>query len=221
MLSRRAKNLFYKVAGPLMKVNGLVYRNFRAPRNGVVKVQLGPGQKNYLNGWINIDANKFTGKCDVWADLRNSLPFHKDSVDVFYSHHVIEHLPNIYFHLSEIYRCLKPGGVYRVGGPNGDSAISKFVEKDLNWFGVFPEKRKSIGGRMENFIFCKGEHLTILTFSMLEEFMSDIGFVKVKQCLVAKETDHPQFFSVCLPKEYESNFEVPHTLTIEARKPMR
>ena len=59
----------------------------------------------------------------MWADLNNKLPFHDNSVDAFYSHHMIEHLPDIQFHLREVYRCLKPEGVYRVGGPNGDSAI--------------------------------------------------------------------------------------------------
>src|SRR5947207_11946455 len=94
MLSRTSKALFYAVAGPLMKVNGAVYRNLRAPRSGPVKVHLGPGQGNYLQGWINVDANMFSAKCDVWADLRNKLPFKDGSVDVIYSHHVVEHLPD-------------------------------------------------------------------------------------------------------------------------------
>lgn len=161
----------------------------------------------------------FTAKCDVWADLRNQLPFRTGTVDAFYSHHMIEHLPNIYFHLSEGFRCLKPGGVYRVGGPNGDSAIIKYIENDLIWFSDFPDKRKSIGGKFENFIFCRGEHLTILTFSMLEEFMSKIGYVDIASCKVAKETNHPELFNNCLLQEYEFDFEVPHTLIIEAKKP--
>ena len=218
MLSRKAKATFYKVAGPLMKINGRLYRHFRAPRQGVLKVQLGPGQKNYLEGWINVDANMFTGKCDIWADLRNPLPFHTETIDAIYSHHVIEHLPDIHFHLKEVFRCLKPGGVYRVGGPNGDSAISKFMENDLEWFSNFPDVRKSIGGRFENFIFCRGEHLTILTFSFLQEFMNSIGYTDINKCLVSKETGYPGLFDDCLLKENESDFEAPHTLIVEAKK---
>ena len=219
MLSRKAKATFYKVAGPLMKINGGLYRHFRAPRKGVLKVHLGPGQKNYLKGWINVDANMFTGKCDVWADLRNPLPFHTETLDAIYSHHVIEHLPDIHFHLKEVFRCLKPGGVYRIGGPNGDSAISKFVENDLEWFSNFPDVRESIGGKFENFIFCRGEHLTILTFSFLQEFMKSIGYTDINKCLVSKETGYPGLFDDCLLKENESDFEVPHTLIVEAKKP--
>jgi predicted SAM-dependent methyltransferase len=219
MLSRKAKDIFYTFAGPFMKVNGYIYRNFRAQTEGQLVVHLGPGQKNYINGWVNVDANMFTGKCDVWADLRNPLPFRDGTVDAFYSHHVIEHLPKMYFHLNEVFRCLKSGGVYRVGGPNGDSAIAKFMENDSSWFGDFPDKRKSIGGRFENFIFCRGEHLTVLTFTMLEEFMSDIGYKDICLCKPVKETNYPKLFSDCLLKEYESDFETPHTLIVEAKKP--
>src|SRR5688572_13947064 len=120
MLKRAHKQLFYDMCGPLMRFNGWTYRRIRAPRAGVVKVQLGPGQGKYLDGWVNVDANMFTGKCDVWTDLRFALPFRDNTVDIFYSHHVIEHLPDIPGHFREMYRCLKPGGVFRVGGPNGE-----------------------------------------------------------------------------------------------------
>jgi predicted SAM-dependent methyltransferase len=219
MLSRRAKALFYFGAKPLMRANGVLYRLLRAPRRGTVRVQLGPGQKNYLPGWINVDANIFTAKCDVWADLRDPLPFHDETVDAFYSHHVIEHLSNLRSHLREVYRCLKSGGVYRVGGPNGDAAIKKFVEGDEQWFDNFPDQRASIGGKFENFIFCRQEHLTILTFSYLEELMTNAGFIEIRSCLPIRETSRPELFDECLHKEHESDFVTPHTLIVEARKP--
>lgn len=218
MLSRRAKDAFYKISGPAMKVNGFLYRQFRAPRSGPLKVQLGPGQNNYLPGWINVDANAFTGKCDVWADLRNPLPFRDSTVVAMYSHHVVEHLPNLAFHFQDVIRCLQPGGVYRVGGPNGDSAIQKFVEKDMEWFGDFPDRRISIGGRFENFIFCRQEHLTILTHSYVEELMNAAGFINIRRCLPGKETSYSDYFGVCLQKEPESDFDCPHTLLVEGEK---
>lgn len=219
MLSRNVKLAYYVFAGFLMKLNGSIYQKFRAPKSGSIKVHLGPGQKNYIQGWINIDANMFTAKCDLWADLRNELPFHSSTIDAFYSHHMIEHLPNLQFHFSEIYRCLKNGGVYRVAGPNGDSAISKFIQNDCDWFGDFPDKRKSIGGRFENFIFCRQEHLTILTFSYIEELMQNAGFVKIKKALPIKETYFPAIFDEnILSKEWEKDFDFPHTLIIEGQK---
>jgi predicted SAM-dependent methyltransferase len=219
MLSRRAKAAFYALAGPLMSVNGLTYRHFRAPRTGTARAHLGPGQASYLGGWINVDANIFTARCDVWADLRNPLPFHTASLDAVYSHHVVEHLPSLEEHLREVFRCLKPGGLYRIGGPNGDNAIRKFLANDLGWFSDFPDERSSIGGRFENFVFCRREHVTILTFSFLEELMTQIGFVDIRQCLPIRETRAPQLFAECLAREWEADFEMPHTLLVEAEKP--
>jgi len=219
MISRKAKALFYQLAGPLMFVNSKVYKSIRAPRKGTIKVHLGPGQQNYLQGWINVDANMFTGKCDVWADLRNPLPFKDATIDFFYSHHVIEHLPDLQQHFKEMYRCLKPGGKFRVGGPNGDTAIQKFVEKDSAWFSDFPDKRESLGGRFENYIFCRGEHLTILTFSFLEELAHNAGFKNIRLCKPITETFSPEFIdNQVLSKEWESTPEYPHTLLIEAEK---
>src|SRR5687767_3898270 len=130
MLSRTAKAAFYAAAGPLMLANGSIYRALFAPRAGAAKVHLGPGQKGYLRGWINVDANMFTAKCDVWADLRNKLPFRSNSLDAIYSHHMIEHLPQLRFHFQEMFRCLKPGGVFRVGGPNAESGMRKYLAGD-------------------------------------------------------------------------------------------
>ena len=247
MLSRRAKAAFYSMAGPLMWLNGRVYRGLRAPRatgtqgtdrsggaTGLMgaageggdadaaegaRVHLGPGQSNYLNGWINVDANIFSGKADAWIDLRHPLPFRSDSIRAFYSHHVIEHLPDLRGHLEEVYRCLRPGGVYRMGGPNGDSAIAKYAQGDAQWFPDFPDSRQSLGGRLENFIFCRQEHLTILTYSFLEEMLLDIGFVGLSRQIPTRETTRPDLFNDCLEREWETDFDFPHTLLIEASKP--
>ena len=222
MLARRTKRLYYQLAGPFMWANGVIYRSIRSPRpgGGTVKVQLGPGQKNYIPGWINVDANIFTGKCDVWADLRNRLPFRRESVDVFYSHHVVEHLPDLAHHFSDLYRCLKPGGVFRIGGPNGDAAIRKFVEGDSEWFIEHPDRRASLGGRFENFIFCRQEHLTILTESWLRELATATGFTDLGFCRPQTETRFPELIDgSVLALEPVMDADCPHTLVIEGRKP--
>jgi predicted SAM-dependent methyltransferase len=218
MLSRGAKAAYYIAASPLMRASGSLYRLLRAPRSGVQRAHLGPGQQNYMPGWINVDANAFTARCDVWADLRHPLPFRDASLDAIYSHHVIEHLPDMVSHFAEAYRCLKPGGVYRVAGPNGDSAIQKFLAGDSGWFGDWPDKHRSIGGRMNNFILCRNEHLAILTESFVRELLEDTGFSSVETCEVVKTTTRPDLFADCLALEQESDFEAPHTLVLEAKK---
>lgn len=204
-----------------MRLNGTVHRLLRTPRDDANRAHLGPGQKAYLPGWINVDANILTAKCDVWADLRDPLPFRDDTIAACYSHHVIEHLPALEAHFAEVMRCLAPGGVYRVGGPNGDTAIAKFAAGDAGWFGDWPDKRRSMGGRLENFIFCRGEHVTILTFSYLSELLEDAGFVNIIRRLPVKDSGFPELFSDAMATESETDFDAPHTLLIEAQKPRR
>lgn len=219
MLSREAKATFYLVASPLMKINAWFYRHFRAPRSGRVRVHVGPGRGNYLPGWFNVDANMFTGKCDVWANLADGLPFRDESADAIYSHHVIEHLPDLDFHFAEMFRVLKPGGVFRVGGPNGDMAMRKYAEGDTDWFSDFPVKRASVGGRFENFVYCRREHLTILTPSFLIELATVAGFVDLSIVQPKSETRYPiAFDTAVLSLEWESTPQAPHTLLIEGRK---
>jgi len=81
-------------------------------------------------------------------------------------------------------------------------------------------ERSSIGGRFENFIFCKGEHLTILTESFLTELSKDAGFDEV-QIYAPGKTGFPEVITEDVlslePNDYPSQ---PKTLMIEARKPL-
>lgn len=221
MISHELKSLFYVAMRLPMKLNAAFYKSFRAPRVGEVKVHLGPGQKNYIDGWINLDVNFISARVDVWADLANPLPFRDATVDAFYSHHVIEHLPDpvIVSLFNEMYRCLKLGGMIRVGGPDGDTAIRKFLENDKAWFGDWPDKRASIGGRFANFIFCRGEHVTMLSRSYLTELATGAKFERLVFCASGDETNHPAFIDErVLSKEEEPTPSAPHTVILEAIK---
>lgn len=223
MLSRELKAAYYALLQYPMRANAFRHRllpSSASPR----KVHLGPGQGNYLNGWVNVDANFVSAKIDIWADISTKLPFRSGTVDAFYSHHVIEHLADatLPFHFSELYRCLKPGGVIRIAGPDAGMAIQKFQENDAQWFDDFPDKRRSVGGRFTNFILCRGEHLTILLPSYLEELAQDAGFEDIGFRKPTLESHYPEIFDAqVLGKEWESNMEFPHTLVMEARKPVR
>ena len=221
MVPRWVKSAYYASLSPLMRLNAARHRTI--PRLSPVtknRVHLGPGQEKYLDGWINVDANLITSKPDIWADLRFKLPFPDNSIDAIYSHHVIEHLPDLDFHFHEMYRCLVPGGSIRVGGPHGDNAIQAMLEGRDDWFGSWPVDRSSIGGRFENFIFCKGEHLTILTKSFLCELAEDSGFEDI-EVVMPRETNYPANVDEnVLSLEEENTDMLVRTVLIEAIKPL-
>ncbi len=62
------KRTFYSLFRYPMRTNAWVYKKFRSPKEGL-KVHLGPGQGNYINGWLNVDANFISAKIDLWANL--------------------------------------------------------------------------------------------------------------------------------------------------------
>ena len=134
MFTRFQKALFYNIVTPLIIINSFRHKYINSfKKNSVLKLHLGPGKRNYIDGWINIDANMFTGKCDLWLDLRYKLPFKNSSVDYCYSHHMVAISCSVFF--VDIFRILKPGGIYRFGGPNGDVAIKKFLSNNYShWF---------------------------------------------------------------------------------------
>lgn len=224
MLSRRAKTTYFALTGWAMRLNGWFYRTCRAPRGGENKVQLGSGRDRYLTGWINVDANCITVKCDVWADLRNRLPFRSGTIAVFYSHHVIEHLSSrlLSFHFHEMFRCLRPGGVIRIGVPNAHIALTKYLQGNLEWFGVWPDEWASLGGRLANFLLCANEHLSILTPSFAQELCARAGFADFCVCSPRMQTNYPQLVGAeVLAGECERTPDWPHTLIFEARKPSK
>jgi SAM-dependent methyltransferase len=219
MVSRKVKALYYALLSPLMRINAARHRLMPTTLKKSQRAHLGPGQRNYLVGWTNVDANLVSSKPDIWADMRFKLPFPEASLDAIYSHHMIEHLPNLDFHFKDMFRCLRPGGIIRVGGPHGDNAMIAMQSGRAQWFGDWPVSRASMGGRFENFIFCKGEHLTILTASFLEELCRDVGFTDIT-IVSPKATGYPDIFDQHIfDIEPVTDADLPHTILVEARKP--
>lgn len=223
MISNALKRAYYLTLRYPMRLNGRIYKAVRCPTNGL-KVHLGPGQRNYIEGWLNVDANIVTARIDLWADFSSRLPFKDGSVDAFYSHHVFEHLPDSSQLplFAEMFRCLRPGGGIRIAAPHLGNACRKYVEGDSSWFTDFPDKRASLGGRFTNFIFCRGEHLTALDETYLAELASEVGFTGIEFCRPGQETflADAGVDERVLSREFERTPECPHTVILEARRPV-
>jgi len=79
-----------------------------------VRLNIGAGH-TFIPGFKNID---ISNKADITLDIgKDKLPFEDNSVDMIFSYHTLEHIPDYLFALSEIYRVLKHGGRFLVGLP--------------------------------------------------------------------------------------------------------
>ncbi len=218
MIKSWQRRTFYRVAGPLMWVNGRRYRYFRAPKKGL-RVHLGSGRKCYMKGWLNVDANIVTAKIDLWANLVNRLPFRPNSVEALYCFSVLQHLP--YFRveplLKEIYRCLETGGYVRIAVPHVENAVKAYVENRTDWFGVWPLAYESMGGKFENYLLVAGEVRRLFDYSLLCELCGRAGFTDIVECAPLKTTN-PDVFGQAIAMEYESYPSLPHNLVVEIRK---
>lgn len=72
---------------------------------GKQAVEVGGGI-NPREGWISCDKEN----AKIQADLRGRWPFEDGSVGAFRAVDLLEHLPDKQHTISEIYRCLRPGG---------------------------------------------------------------------------------------------------------------
>lgn len=103
--------------------------------------------------WHNLDmpnayyADSQKDKVHIKYDLRSlqPLPFNNDTIKVAYTSHVIEHINNneVAYLFTEVYRCLQPGGYFRITCPDMDLEYEAFNRgDDLFWiwpnaYGVF------------------------------------------------------------------------------------
>lgn len=93
--------------------------------------------------WHNVDMpNEFykehqSGNIHIVHDLcgNTPLPFGTDTLSIVYTSHVIEHLPqdSVCHLFSEVHRCLKPGGLFRVTCPDMSIQYRAYQMQDA-WF---------------------------------------------------------------------------------------
>ncbi len=135
-----------------------------------LRLNLGAGQ-THIPGFINIDISK---KADISLDLgKDSLPFPDGSIDLIFTYHTLEHIPDYLFCLSEIYRLLRHGGRLLVGVPYvtlteynlvNPYHLHNFNEHSFDFFD--PDKLKGSASENNPVVFRKVFH----HFNYLPEF---------------------------------------------------
>jgi ubiquinone/menaquinone biosynthesis C-methylase UbiE len=140
-----------------------------------------------------------------YGDIARGLPVTDETCEAVYCSHVLEHLSlkDLRDALSETYRILKPGGVFRgvlpdlstlihqyISDPTAEAAIS-FMNSSL--LGVAVRKR-GIRGALEN-AFGNNRHLWMWDFKGLAKELSDAGFHDIRRAQFG-DNPAPHFVAV-------------------------
>lgn len=176
MLRQEFKDIYYLFARWLAFPN-YIFAKARYRRAVGIRIHLGCGE-TYISKMINIDGN-FWRKKELWLDLRNGLPFQKESVLLVCCSHTIEHLyPNEAISvLSEIRRVLQPGGVARMAVPSIEFALKIIAGKsESKW----PLNFETPNAQAINYLFCDGQHKYGYSSEVLSSFASKAGFKDIR-----------------------------------------
>ena len=80
-----------------------------------------------------VDKTKEDNKSDIVFNLNtmNDLPIEDNTFDIVYSSHTLEHIREEYLEniMQNIYRILKPGGLFRIIVPDFLKSINEFKKK--------------------------------------------------------------------------------------------
>jgi len=151
--------------------------------NPIRKLHLGCGER-LLQGWLNADI--YNG--DIYLDITKKLPFKSNSIDLVYSHHVIEHITLAQFKdlIAELYRVMKPGAwahivtpdlkkiVHVYSRPEEHEDLIEYYCKDDSLIG--PAHYVNVAMRQEQ------EHLYIYDFTLLQTLFQNVGFREMVSC---------------------------------------
>jgi ubiquinone/menaquinone biosynthesis C-methylase UbiE len=86
------------------------------------KMELGCG-KTKSEGFIGVDRFTFPG-VNVIADMNHQFPFMSDSIDLIYTSHSLEHVSDLPFTMSEIYRVCKHGAQVCIVAPYYNQSLN-------------------------------------------------------------------------------------------------
>ena len=190
----------------------------------MLKVNLGCGL-SVVENWVNIDGSptvklqKLSGigyffravveprfpSSVVYGDVTGSLPLATGSVDILYSSHMLEHLSLDDFRvaLCEIYRVLKPGGVFRSVLPDLEASIATYLanaDTDANTQflreTILGTERRPKGffGNLRSML-GNSNHLWMWDYKGIARELSSAGFMQVARA-VYHDSTVPDFYEV-------------------------
>jgi len=161
-------------------------------------------------GWVNYDASPtlrlqkipFLGRWIThgrvhfpkevkYGDIVKGLPVKKDSCDMVYCSHVLEHLSlnDLRTALKNTYQILNDGGVFRLVLPDFEFCIREYVDDKsdgslLKFFrdtdlGLTHRSRGVLAAMLSNF--ANSRHFWMWDYKGLARELNDVGFKKVRR----------------------------------------
>jgi len=115
-------------------------------KNLFVNTNNDPTKKEYLNvgagplwrnpNCISLDYDKELSEVSFDLESKTPLPFEDNRFKGVYTSHNLEHLKNdsVYHVISEIFRCLKPGGVLRITVPDIIGYFEEYKSKNVLYY---------------------------------------------------------------------------------------
>ena len=161
-----------------------------------INLEIGAGPKAGQSDWLTLDMNNFV---DIYWDLRRGIPFPDNSLSSVYSSHFLEHLSfkEIETILKEVFRVLKPNGIFSVCVPNGELFIYSYIN-DIKLdpkvhFTHAPAFNHTTKIDYINYIaFMDGNHKYLFDIENLIFLLKKAGFKNVKERKFDKSIDNPK-----------------------------
>lgn len=105
-----------------------------------IKLNIGSFTTMFYHGWINIDIHPLQKWAESFGfkflqhDMRTTLPFADNSVDLIYTCHFLEHINYVegLAFLKECHRVMKPDSIIRIIMPDAKKLISEYMNSSLN-----------------------------------------------------------------------------------------
>ena len=166
-----------------------------------LKLQLGCGH-NVLPGWVNTDSAPSVGV--DYLDFSRRFPFADGMFVAVFCEHTIEHISKAegFFMLTEVFRVLRPGGVFRVVTPcletfcrmvlDPDSAAAR---KYLDFFRRYTNDSRATISDALNLAFYGHGHRHLYTADELSAVLQQAGFGQL-ELMRAETYRHPIFNGV-------------------------
>lgn len=151
----------------------------RLERAGPLKIHLGCGATR-KEGWVNVDL--LGDPVDIAWNLDRPLPFRSSVADAVFLEHVLEHftVPAGFRLLSEVRRVLKPGGVARIGVPDGWRYAESYVKDPGGFLEEIGPGRPTPLLAMQEIYYLEG-HLAMYDAQTLSFVCAAAGFASAGQ----------------------------------------